>query len=381
MMSEVEERKLFTLVAVDLDHGIRFLKRAHLREVLVWAKIFRSVDGLITQSLDLIRDVQILQQLYCNSTGYAPSDDAETLRRECAELSTKLTVDNTPASILKRRIAQSEFHSNDIEGKAEPIMSDQTIDDGVSNEPENGLLAEDSTQDNAPQSQLESQPEASTQHVEVEPTQQTSTQSEPDSKYASDNKSLVSEDETKESITKPAKKIERPKDRDKIFAKALAGEDAKERILEKVQESFLSQKVSKNEKRASDPGRWSVIVPLRHSDVRHSDAGDLEETAVSMVWFASVATELHTNFFYRSDAIGLIHKLGLIPLHDGQPIPEKEPKPVKEKKEKKTKKMKVKDKEASVTAAVNSPEAQNAAELSEKVETENKELVYTNEQS
>lgn len=125
-MSETESKPeiMYTLVDMSTVEGIAFLVRAPLKNILLWAKIFGMQDK-VTKRLDLITTVEQLQFLFWNSTQQPPPDDLETLVVKCAELSTRLPVNETSVEELEAQIPPELLKSAGQKRKEEEIAMGQ----------------------------------------------------------------------------------------------------------------------------------------------------------------------------------------------------------------------------------------------------------------
>jgi len=94
MTDQEKPAQLFALVDVSSTENASFLKRASLKDILVWQKYFVA-EGKAVKRLDLIHDLETLQYLFWNTTQTAPADTIEALVSACAELANQVPVDDT----------------------------------------------------------------------------------------------------------------------------------------------------------------------------------------------------------------------------------------------------------------------------------------------
>lgn len=94
---------LYTLVDISTLEGVKFLKRAPMRNILIFGKLY-AIEGKPTKRLDLISDKEQLQYLFYNTTNDAPSEKLEILINECERLAKQVPVDETTLEELKARL-------------------------------------------------------------------------------------------------------------------------------------------------------------------------------------------------------------------------------------------------------------------------------------
>lgn len=90
------------------------------------------------------------------------------------------------------------------------------------------------------------------------------------------------------------------------------GAQALQTAVQKAQAKFDADGTNKNGSRKSDPERYAVEIPLTEA------AGTpAAPRRVSLMWFASAASDMKTSEFSRKDAIALAAQLGLT-VHEGE---------------------------------------------------------------
>jgi hypothetical protein len=107
-MSEENGREdLYVLVDITSREGAGFLRRAPLKNILLWAKIYKAA-GIPTARLDLIENLPTLQYLYWNTAELTPPDSLEAAIDMCAELATNLEVDHTSLEELNNQLSETQ---------------------------------------------------------------------------------------------------------------------------------------------------------------------------------------------------------------------------------------------------------------------------------
>src|SRR5215831_10508774 len=107
MSEENGSKDLYVLVDISSEEEARFLKRAPLKNILLWAKIYKA-QGILTKRLDLIDDLSTLQYLYWNTAELTPADTLEASIDMCAELATDFEVDHTSIEKLENRLSTKQ---------------------------------------------------------------------------------------------------------------------------------------------------------------------------------------------------------------------------------------------------------------------------------
>jgi hypothetical protein len=119
-MSEVKQtgRSLYTLVDASALETIMFLKRAPLKETLLWQKVFEQ-QGKKAVQLDML-ELEELQYLFWNATKTAPSDDKRTLLTQCEELAaTNIRTDETSLENLDALVKATQPRKDSMAKKKE----------------------------------------------------------------------------------------------------------------------------------------------------------------------------------------------------------------------------------------------------------------------
>lgn len=96
--------QLYTLVDTTTLFGTSFVKRAPLKELLLWGKVLKR-KGIETKVFNLLSDRAALQYLYRNTYQHNPPEDQKAVIVQLILASNKLEPDYTSVDELKERLA------------------------------------------------------------------------------------------------------------------------------------------------------------------------------------------------------------------------------------------------------------------------------------